>query len=88
MRKADILNELESLARQTGYRVRYEKGDFAGGSCRVKAEQLLVVNKFLPVEGKIATIARALAQTGIGNIYINPQVRKIIDDEAGETINS
>jgi len=85
MRKADILSELESIARQTGFRVRYEKGNFLGGACRVKTEKVLVINKFLPVEGKIATIARVLARTGIGNIYITPQVRKIIDDEAGET---
>ena len=32
MKKEDILGELEEIARQLGYRIRYEWGDFAGGN--------------------------------------------------------
>ncbi|NTV47735.1 MAG: hypothetical protein HGB11_14730 [Chlorobiales bacterium] len=86
MRKEDILSEIESIARDLGYRVRYEKGTFAGGDCRVKEEKVLVVNKFLPIEGKIATISRVLGRIGIGNIFVTPQVRKLIDEESTEKL--
>lgn len=84
MRKQDILQELEDIAKKLGYRIRYEKGNFIGGDCRVREEKILVVNKFLPIEGRISTIAKALSRIGIGNVFITPQVRKLIDDEVSE----
>lgn len=84
MRKQDILQELEDIAKKLGYRIRYEKGNFIGGDCRVREEKILVVNKFLPIEGRISTIAKALSRIGIGNVFITPQVRKLIDDETSE----
>lgn len=84
MRKQDILQELEDVAKKLGYRIRYEKGNFVGGDCRVREEKVLVINKFLPIEGRISTIARALARIGVGNVFITPQARKLIDDELSE----
>lgn len=80
MRKQDILTELEEAAKKLGYRVRYEKGTFIGGGCRVHQDKILVVNKFLPVEGKIATIARTLGEIGTEGIFLTPEVRKAIED--------
>ncbi len=80
MRKQDILTELEETAKKLGYRVRYEKGTFIGGGCRVHQDKILVVNKFLPVEGKIATIARTLGEIGTEGIFLTPEVRKAVED--------
>ncbi|MFN3639014.1 MAG: hypothetical protein ACK4XY_11165 [Chloroherpetonaceae bacterium] len=80
MRKQDILTELEETAKKLGYRVRYEKGSFIGGGCRVRQEKILVVNKFLPIEGKIATIARTLGESGTEGIFLTPEVRKAVED--------
>lgn len=77
-----MLGELEEVARELGYRVRYEKGDFAGGDCRVRENKILVVNKFVPIEAKISTIARTLARLGSGSVFITPQVRKLLDEES------
>ncbi len=88
MRKQDILQELEETAKKLGFRVRYEKGNFQGGDCRVHEERVLVVNKFLPIEGKISTIARTLGRIGVGNVFLTPQVRKLIDDEISEKQNA
>lgn len=80
MRKQDILTELEETAKKLGYRVRYEKGTFIGGACRVHQDKILVVNKFLPVEGKIATIARTLGEIGTEGIFLTPEVREAVED--------
>jgi hypothetical protein len=82
MRKQDILQELEDIAKKLGYRLRYEKGNFVGGDCRVRQEKILVINKFLPIEGRISTLAKALSRIGVGHLFITPQVRKLIDDES------
>ncbi len=81
MKKEQILQELENLCKELGYKVRFEKGNFVGGDCRVKENQVIVVNKFLPLEGKISTFAQILAKIGVGNVYMTPQVRKTIDAE-------
>jgi|YNPBryulayer2012_1023412.scaffolds.fasta_scaffold07838_4 hypothetical protein len=80
MRKQDILTELEDTAKKLGYRVRYEKGTFIGGRCRVHQDKILVVNKFLPIEGKITTIARTLGEIGTEGIFLTPEVRKVVED--------
>ncbi len=80
MRKQDILSELEETAKKLGYRVRYEKGTFIGGRCRVHQDKILVVNKFLPIDGKITTIARILGEIGTEDIFLTPEVRKVIEE--------
>ncbi|RXK81644.1 hypothetical protein EST62_11905 [Chlorobaculum sp. 24CR] len=77
MKKQKQLDLLEAALVSTGRKVRYEKGSFIGGDCRVKENMIVVVNKFLPIEGKIATLAGVLR-------HLNPpglsaDVAKILD---------
>jgi hypothetical protein len=46
----------------------------------VHQDKILVVNKFLPIEGKIATIARTLGEIGTEGIFLTPEVRKVVED--------
>ena len=48
MKKTAQLTLLESALKTAGYSVRYEKGNFLGGECRLKEEKVVIVNKFLP----------------------------------------
>ena len=47
------LEKLETLLRTTGYRVRYEKGNFKTGACLLQNSKVVVVNKFSGLESKI-----------------------------------
>ena len=47
------LKKLEDLCQSLGYKVRYEQGHFQSGYCRVEARQIIVINKFFDVEGRI-----------------------------------
>lgn len=60
MKKQKQLDLLEEAISSTGHKIRYEKGSFIGGECRVRENKIVVVNKFLPIEGKIATLAAVL----------------------------
>jgi hypothetical protein len=51
------LEKLETLLRATGYRVRYEKGNFKTGACVLLNSKVVVVNKFSGLEAKILAIA-------------------------------
>ncbi|MEK6755633.1 MAG: hypothetical protein AABZ02_05715 [Bacteroidota bacterium] len=81
MTQDQIVKELESLAANSGITVRYEKGDFEGGFCVLRAERLIVVNKKLPLSKKSSVLAQALAEIGIEEKYLKPAIREFIEDE-------
>jgi hypothetical protein len=56
------LEKLEILLRTSGYRVRYEKGNFKTGACLLQNSKVVVVNKFSGLESKILSIVE-LART-------------------------
>jgi hypothetical protein len=81
MTQEQMAKELESLAANSGISIRYEKGDFEGGYCVLKAERLIVVNKKLAPPKKASILAQGLAEIGIDEVYLKPAVREFIEDE-------
>jgi hypothetical protein len=81
MTPEQLLKELEELAVQCSISVRYEKGDFEGGFCVLKAERLIVVNKKLAPGKKSSILAQGLADIGIDEMYLKPAVREFIEDD-------
>jgi hypothetical protein len=81
MTQEQIVKELESLAANSGITVRYEKGNFEGGFCVLRAERLIVVNKKLPLSKKASVLAQGLAEIGIEENYLKPAIREFIEDE-------
>ena len=70
MKKTAQLTMLESFIKELGYTLRYEKGNFLGGECRLKEDKVVVINKFLPLEGKISSLAQVISK-------INPTSRDL-----------
>jgi hypothetical protein len=81
MTHEQILSELEHLASNCGISIRYEKGDFDGGYCVLKAERLIVINKRLALTRRASVLAQGLAEVGIDEMYLKPAVREYIEDE-------
>jgi hypothetical protein len=63
------LRKLEQLFEAASYTVRYEKGTFQSGSCLLEHRKVVVVNRFLQVEGRINALLEILPSIGV-----NPQV--------------
>jgi len=86
---ADLIQkELEDLADRSGITIRYEKGDFEGGFCVLKAERLIVVNKKLSPSKKSAVLAQGIAEVGIEEIYLKPAIREYIEDELAKAVKA
>ena len=62
MKKTAQLTLLETTIKEIGYTLRYEKGNFLGGECRLREDNVVIVNKFLPLEGKIYTLAFVISK--------------------------
>ncbi len=88
MKHEDLINELHDLARLLGVTVRYEKGDFEGGYCVLKAEKLLLVNKRLLPGKRASVLALAMRELGVENVFVKPAVRQYIEDEAARAAPS
>ncbi|MHB1049456.1 MAG: hypothetical protein ACYC09_05185 [Bacteroidota bacterium] len=81
MKEEELLLEIEQAAQDMGLRIRYEKGDFDGGYCILRDENIIVVNKKLAPIKKCSVIAQALGDFGIDDIYMKPIVRTYVEDE-------
>ena len=88
MNYTQLIEDLESVAKQLGVQLRYEKGDFDGGYCILREQKLLVVNKRLPDARKASSVAVGLAQYGIEATFVKPTVRQYIEDEAARFLKS
>lgn len=51
-----VLNKLEKILEEADYVVRYERGSFQSGYCILEAKKVVVLNKFLNMEGRINTL--------------------------------
>ena len=81
MKEQDILLALEDLARSLCVSLRYEKGDFEGGYCRVDQDNVIIIHAMSTRKKKINILARELNRFNLDEVFIVPAVRKIIDRE-------
>ncbi|MEJ7684002.1 MAG: hypothetical protein WKG06_40345 [Segetibacter sp.] len=59
------LNKIEKILEEGQYVVRYERGTFQSGYCILEAKKVVVLNKFLNVEGRINTLIDLLPKINI-----------------------
>ena len=61
----NTLDKVEKIAQESGYVMRYERGYFQSGYCILQEKKVVVLNKFLPTEGRINTLIDLLPQLNI-----------------------
>ena len=79
MKSEKLLEELEILTEKLGLDLRYEKGDFQGDLCFIKEEGVIIVQKSISVERKIAVLSKGLTRVDLANVYILPELRKLLE---------
>ena len=77
--KKQLLTELETVARNAGVKVRYEKTDARGGMCLYKGEQLIIIDRKAADDYKISVVVENLRKVDLKDCYISPKIRSIID---------
>lgn len=84
MKQEELIQELQEVARQLGVTVRFERGDFEGGYCILRAQRLLLINRRLLPSRKAAVLAAAVHEIGLEQVFLKPALRAFIDDEAAK----
>ena len=70
------LDKIEKILDETGYVVRYERGNFQSGYCILEERKVVVLNKFLQMEGRINTLLDIIPQLTISPDTLSPEARK------------
>ncbi len=79
MKTSQLVEELEELVEQLGYRLRKERGTFRGSSCVLEGDKIVVLNKNHPVEFNIGVLVKLLAEKDLSDIFIKPALRKELE---------
>jgi len=78
------LNHLEELAERLGMMIRYEPlniGGYvhAGGFCRVKGQDFVIIDKKATSFEKIHVLIDVLKRRDLAEVYILPSLRALLD---------
>ncbi|MBM3921822.1 MAG: hypothetical protein FJ340_01295 [Sphingomonadales bacterium] len=74
------LDKLEAIPEQAGYILRYERGTFQSGYCILESKKVVVLNKFLPIEGRINTLIDLIPQLTIDPGMLSEESAKLFDE--------
>ena len=74
------LDKLEAITEQAGYVLRYEKGTFQSGYCILEERKVVVLNKFLQIEGRINTLIDLIPQLEIDTELLSDESKKMYID--------
>ena len=74
------LNRLEKILEEANYVVRYERGSFQSGYCILEDKKVVVLNKFLNVEGRINTVIDLIPAVSINYEMLTVDAQKMYDE--------
>lgn len=89
------LKKIETLLEESGYIIRYEKGNFNSGYCIVEDRKIAIVNKFFDTEGRINVLLDILNSVELhpeilseksAKFYATLQNQTMAAEEAEETL--
>ncbi len=70
------LRKLEQLYDEARYTVRYEKGSFTSGYCVLDDRRVVVINRFLAIEGRINALLEILPSVTIDHAELSGEMLK------------
>lgn len=73
----NTLDKLEAIPEQSGYVLRYERGSFQSGYCILEEKRVVVLNKFLQLEGRINTLVDLFPQLDIKTEMLTEEAKKL-----------
>ena len=73
-------DRIEKVLEEAGYVIRFEKGTFQSGYCILQQKKVVVLNKFLNLEGRINTLIELLPQLEINFDSLTADSQKFYEE--------
>ena len=67
------LQKLEQVFRESGFIVRYEKGNFKAGYCVLHDKKVAVINKYFDTESRINSLIDLMSEIQIDESKLTPK---------------
>lgn len=80
------VDKLEDILGESGYVVRYERGTFQSGWCLLEARKVVVLNKFLNIEGRINTLMEIIPHLAIEFDKLTHESQKLYEDTVKKSV--
>jgi len=74
------LDKIEKILDEAEYVIRYERGTFQSGYCILEQRKVVVLNKFLQLEGRINTLVDIIPQLKVTPELLSPEAKKTFDE--------
>jgi hypothetical protein len=81
----NTLKKLEQLFEEARYIIRFEKGNFNSGYCVLEQKRVVVVNKFLNIEGRINALVEILPTINLVEEELSTESLKFYKQVIGES---
>jgi len=80
MKIKTIYNKLYSIADQLNIKIIKGKGNFTGGACVYKQENIIVLNHNKPIEDRVRNLAFSLLEFNLDIIHIESKIEGILKE--------
>lgn len=74
-----VLDKIIKLLNEAGYELRFEKGNFNSGFCILEHKKVVVVNKFLDLEGRINILSDIIPLLKIDPNMLSVESKKLYE---------
>lgn len=81
------LNKLGAILEEAGYVIRYERGNFQSGYCILQQKKVVVLNKFLTLEGRINTLVDITPDLDINFDTLTHESQKLYEEIMAKPAN-
>jgi hypothetical protein len=71
------LQKLERILNEGGYIIRYERGNFQSGYCILEQRRVVVLNKFLQMEGRVQTLTELIPLINLNIDMLTEESQKL-----------
>ncbi|MFM7329044.1 MAG: hypothetical protein ACKO3B_09970 [Bacteroidota bacterium] len=75
-----FLAKLEDMIAESNYVLRYEKGQFKSGYCVLRDQNIIIINKFYSVEGKINALLDILRNVELDTTRFSEKNKNLYDE--------
>jgi len=75
----EILDHLQALAEKDNITIRFEKGDFKSGSCRIEDQNIIILKKDDTVANQVDNLLSELFLKKAAPVELYPELQKRLD---------
>ena len=80
MSQKKVYNNLLEISKQLNIKIIKGKGNFKGGSCVYKEENIIVLNHNKPLEVRLKNLALSLLNFDLKTVKIDIKTKQILED--------